>query len=837
MVERGLRSAGAKGPRNGVVRQGGGLLAGLAVLALAIATTTGIVFAHGGGSFWSYLGALLALSAPAVAFWCGRLSGEAEVGAVARPGAPTDLGLEALKDLQWELRENEVRYRDLLDSQDDALIRRDRTGSLLFANRAFRTLMGLADDAELSSWRFAPAVLTGEVPAETWPDALDGRREYVVEVDTARGRRWLSFEDRVVAVVSPLGEPAGEELQTLIRDVTATVREEEALRSARERAEAASEAKSRFLAMISHEIRTPMNGILGMSGLLLSTALTPEQRTYATGVRTSARTLLSLIDEILDFARIEAGRLQLHLQEASPEALVRDVMELLAPRAQEKGLEFVWSLRPDVPRAVVMDAARVRQILVNLIGNAVKFTEKGGIAVEIAVADPAGASVETGTGIPAVPERGEAGRATVGGATLVFRIRDTGPGLDDTTLERVFGEFEQADDTATRRHGGSGLGLAISKRIADALGGRITATSTPGEGSLFALHFPVVVAAGADTGPLDAGKDPADETAATDGDVAAPHRVLIALQGPLERESFSETLAERGHDVRLATGSLKADLLAKPDVFIVDSAIGLTAAERVLARLRAAGGSAEHAAPATPSARAIVVIDPLERSSLDAWRRAGFVGYLVRPVRPSTLLSCVDGTLAHGGDSAGGALAPVSPEPVGPGVAGDAPRRRVLVAEDHPVNALLARRMLELAGFDVVIVGDGRRAITEVEKSLEDRCSGRFDVVLLDVQMPEVDGLAAARAIRALYHARPSLRRPALIALTASAFPEDRDRSRAVGMDDHVAKPFEREQLLSAIERCLETNEQVETGEPGGPAKGPREGTPDAPELDGANAA
>ena len=358
--------------------------------------------------------------------------------------------IEDLSDRNWELKEAEERTRGFLAAQGDVIVRRDGDGRITYVNDAFCALAGRARDALLGTALALPVLEQGETVV-----LGDGTRIHDQQIAGSAGARWIAWREVHVRA----GTQAGAEVQSVGRDVTDRVEAERALADARDQAEAANRAKSRFLAMVSHEIRTPLNGILGMADLLLDTALTPEQTTYAKAVKTSGDTLLSLIEEILDFSKIEAGRLDLEARPFDLPALVEETVELIAPRAQAKQLEIASYVEDALPRHVLGDAARLRQVLLNLAGNAIKFTDKGGVAIV----------VEPGSG----PNE------------IAFLVRDTGIGIAPDEQDRIFREFEQADGGAARKFAGTGLGLAISKRIVERMGGRIAVDSTPGAGATF----------------------------------------------------------------------------------------------------------------------------------------------------------------------------------------------------------------------------------------------------------------------------------------------------------------------------------------------------------------
>lgn len=366
--------------------------------------------------------------------------------------APDDT-LEQLHDLQWQIADSARRYRDLLDAQAGLIVRRDADGRVIFANRAYLEAFGFRED-ELAGRRHEPHVL------ETEPNAA-----HIIEhVETVSGPRWIAWEETSCGGLAGIGN----ETQRTGRDITQERQDAEELCRARDAALEASRAKSRFLANMSHEIRTPMNGILGMSDLLLDGRLTSDQTTYAQAIAQSARSLMSLIDEILDFSRIEAGKLVLVNSPFSIADTIEGCLTLLAPRAASKGIELSFGITGEMPPLLSGDEPRVRQIVLNLLSNAVKFTDAGSVRVRVSTQDD---------------------DAAAGKVRLTIAVEDTGIGLSEAECAAVFAEFEQAEAAVRRQDGGSGLGLAIARRIARAMHGDISAVSKPGRGSVFTAEL------------------------------------------------------------------------------------------------------------------------------------------------------------------------------------------------------------------------------------------------------------------------------------------------------------------------------------------------------------
>ena len=666
--------------------------------------------------------------------------------------------VERLQLTNAELKENEQRYKGLVDAQGDAILRKWPDGRLTFVNDAFCEIFGVSREKVLGrAFRPIPHPDAPQDGANGAPPRPPGERLAPVRYDqwvrTAKGWRWFSWEDYPICADD--GEVA--EIQSVGRDITDRKNAERQIEEALTRSEDLSRAKSLFLATMSHEIRTPMNGVIGMASLLLDTDMDPDQRAYALAVKESGEALVELINDILDFSKIEAGGVELTDERFGLRGIVDQVCELLSPRAHQKSIEVAANVSADVPDMLIGDAARLRQVLINLAGNAVKFTEEGGVTLRVRRAIVKGADDRRIT-------------------TLRFEVEDTGIGISDDAKTRIFEHFEQADSSHSRRFGGSGLGLAISKKIVEAMGGEIGVTDAFGGGSVFWFTVPMAAEASA-----------ADAAPPTD---LAGRGVMIVSGSAVLRDTLEARLRDGGARAAACLSFREAARLTGEGLFhaaLIDINLDEGDLGRQITTLRMM-------LPAgTP---VIVLMSPAQRGRIPELKSAGASGYHITPVRHGWLERRL--TAAFNGLDLETQAPPFRPRPAPPSAPeGENARSgvHILVAEDNEINTLLTVSLIKRMGHEVDSVRDGAEAVAAFD------ANPHYDLILMDVHMPGVDGIEATRRIRAAEKARGLRGAPApIVALTASVMDEDRKKCLAAGMDDFLTKPLDPNALTRMID-------------------------------------
>ena len=670
---------------------------------------------------------------------------------------------ETVRERTALLAQAQERFKGIFESSMDAIGYATLQGNLVDVNEAYSKLTGYAKD-ELLAMRYQ----------DYTPSEYFDRNRAIVErmLETGRpanfesefltkGGARVSVELSTSVVLGADGTPIG--LAAVVKNITERKRAEALLLSAKESAEAANRAKGEFLANMSHEIRTPMNGIIGMTDLALETELTQEQREYLGMVKSSAGSLLSLLNDILDFSKIEAGQLNFEAIGFDLRATVDGTMKALGLRADQKGLELACHILPDVPDALLGDPTRLRQILVNLVGNAIKFTAKGEVVVRVET------EAETG-----------------GEAVLLFSVTDTGVGIPPESQGAIFDAFTQADSSMTRKYGGTGLGLAICSRLVRMMGGRIWVNSEVGRGSTF--HF---------TSRFALQKVVPAQVPIVEMAMLRDLPVLVADDNPTNRRILQEMLIgwhtkpvlfDSGQAALTALEEAKTSGRSFP-LIILDCQMpdmdGFSAAERIKHDPKLAGSVV------------IMMTSAGFRGDAARCRELGIEAYLSKPIGRSDLLDAIKKVFRpQGSEQKDHRLVTRHT------LHEDRRHLRILLAEDNAVNQLLTVRLLEKRGHTVVVAETGKAALSALEKQM-------FDIVLMDVQMPEMDGLKATIAIRE--GERISGNHIPIIAMTAHAMASDKESCFEAGMDGYLSKPLTAKDLFAAIESLGATPVETST--------------------------
>jgi Amt family ammonium transporter len=696
------------------------------------------------------------------------------------------------EDAVEALRRAEAKYRGIFENAAEGIFQTTPAGRYLSANPALARIYGYDSPEELMG-------SIGDIERQLYVDS--GRRDDFVRI--------MANEGVVIGFESPINRKDKSviwisETARAVRDAHGNVeyyegtvvdisdrKASETLCREKEAAEAANRAKSQFLANMSHELRTPLNGVTGMLDLLEETSLSPQQRRYAGIARSSADLLLSVINQILDFSKIEAGKLELDRIDFDLRSLIEETLEMVAPKAEQKKLELALNMPPDMPSAVEGDAHRLRQVIVNLLGNAIKFTDRGQVQVRVSLES------ETATDV-----------------VVRVAIEDTGIGIPPDRLHRLFQSFSQVDASTTRQFGGTGLGLAISKQLVELMGGMISVESQPGRGSTFWFRLPMPKAKGA---PMEFASPPPELNGL---------RVLAVDDNATNREILFRQLSAWQVRVDTASDGVQALELLRTgaatsqsyDLAIVDGHMPAMDGFELVRQIRS-----DRRLLATPVVMFTSLAAPLSSVEFEDLQLAGF---LSKPVRQSQLRETIVRAAQGKRPSAVECRAardntgrrPATEFAGAESKSGQPPRANLLLVEDNEINRLVALEILGRSGFACDVATNGREGVEKIR-------SGAYDLVLMDCQMPEMDGLTATREIRRLETAGALARsnRLPIVALTANAIEGDRQLCLEAGMDSYLTKPLDAVKLTELLETTLCLNERP-----------PREGKPDRVETDDA---
>lgn len=664
-----------------------------------------------------------------------------------------------LASAEASAREARGQLTDAIESISEGFALFDRDDCLVVANQRYKEIM-LGDGAEIPNGTPFAEIVRQAAATGRFPNAAQDTDQWIERqmlrhrtagqpfIQETAGNFWQQASNRqtdhggVVAVYS---------------DITNIKRISDELKRAKDAAEAANEAKSAFLATMSHEIRTPLNGIIGMSTLLNGTELTAEQRDFSDTISTAADTLLTIINDILDFSKVEAGALELERLPMGVTETIEGSAELVAAKAAEKGVELACRISPDVPDAIYGDPVRLKQILMNLLNNAVKFTEGGEVVLTASTNYP------------------DASRTPGTNTLLTFSVRDTGIGIPEDRMDRLFKSFSQVDASTTRRYGGTGLGLVITKRLVELMGGAISVESTPGKGTTFTFTLPAEVA-----------QLPDREGHAAMLARIKDGRILIVDDNVTNQLILKEKF--RAWELRpTALGSPEAALKLLEsgeqfDAIVVDFKMPDMNGFDFTRSVRAAMGKK------APPMMLFSSVSPLDEEFRESAARMSYAATLSKPAKSGQLLAALVKTLAPERKAEPEVDRPVPVQSDG----GSANRTAlsVLLVDDNSINRKVGQKILQSLGYDPVVVGSGAEAV--------ERCqSDDFDVVLMDIEMPDMDGIATTEKIRALLSED---RVPYIIALTANAMTSERDNYLKSGMDDYLSKPIDVDALVASFD-------------------------------------